>query len=343
MKRIVFLYLLLFAEFNASAQLIIDSARIFHQAPFKSCHASTIVETQQGDLLVAFFGGSWEGCNDVGIWSCRKTANSNEWSAPQQIANGHQPDSTMHPCWNPVLYKLPGRANNLVLFYKTGILIPDWRGYMMRSDDGGLTWKAPEALPEGFLGAIKNKPTRYKGHLVCPSSCEKDHWHVHFELCNKRARQWRKVMLQTGDSIRSIQPTILTHSNGTLQALCRTKEGYLSTTYSHDGGKSWSVEHLTNIPHNNSGIDALTASNGRFYMVYNPVPLTSPTSEFGPRYPLVLATSTDGLNWTTIQTLESQPGEYSYPSIIEGHDHTLHVVYTWNRTHIKYVRLKIME
>ena len=130
------------------------------------------------------------------------------------------------------------------------------------------------------------------------------------------------------------------HKDGTLQALCRTKEGFLSVTYSRDNGATWSPEVLTDIPNPNSGIDAVTLRNGCFAMVYNPVALTT-GGEAGPRTPLVLAVSKDGLRWTQVLTLESEAGEYSYPSIIEARDHTLHVVYTWNRLRIKHVHIKL--
>ena len=37
-------------------------------------------------------------------------------------------------------------------------------------------------------------------------------------------------------------------------------------------------------------------------------------------------------------TLEDQPGEYSYPAIVQGRDGDLHMTYIWNRKHIVYVR-----
>ena len=40
-------------------------------------------------------------------------------------------------------------------------------------------------------------------------------------------------------------------------------------------------------------------------------------------------------------TLESDPGEYSYPAIIQGRDGDLHITYTWNRKTIRYVRVPL--
>src|SRR5487761_1131215 len=43
---------------------------IYDTAPFPECHASTIVETQ-GGLVAAWFGGTREQEEDVGIWLSR--------------------------------------------------------------------------------------------------------------------------------------------------------------------------------------------------------------------------------------------------------------------------------
>jgi predicted neuraminidase len=59
------------------------------------------------------------------------------------------------------------------------------------------------------------------------------------------------------------------------------------------------------------------------------------------RFPLAVARSADdGKTWKTVAKLEEQPGEFSYPAIIEAHDGVLHVTYTWNRRHIKHVTLE---
>lgn len=65
------------------------------------------------------------------------------------------------------------------------------------------------------------------------------------------------------------------------------------------------------------------------------------SKEFGPRTPLTLALSRDGLHWQDVLTLEEGTGEFSYPSIIESNS-TLHIVYTWNRKKIKYVKVEVL-
>src|SRR5205809_2252918 len=94
---------------------IVVSEFVFETAPFASAHASTIVETKDG-LVTAWFGGTREGAADVGIWLSRRERD--QWARPIEIATGMQSDGTRYPCWNPVLFDVPGKA--LMLFYKVG-------------------------------------------------------------------------------------------------------------------------------------------------------------------------------------------------------------------------------
>jgi len=58
------------------------------------------------------------------------------------------------------------------------------------------------------------------------------------------------------------------------------------------------------------------------------------------RTPINIALSDDGIHWDASVILEDSPiNQYSYPSVIQGKDGMVHVVYTWRRQRIKYVKL----
>ena len=131
-----------------------------------------------------------------------------------------------------------------------------------RSTDGGKTWSAPRRLPDGILGPIKNKPVVLAdGTWLSPSSSEgsKDGWLVHFERSQDAGLTWEKIgPVRQGPAFDAIQPSILFHKDGQLQALCRSKQGVVTQTWSGDGGQNWSALTAAALPNPNSGIDALT-------------------------------------------------------------------------------------
>jgi predicted neuraminidase len=91
----------------------------------------------------------------------------------------------------------------------------------------------------------------------------------------------------------------------------------------------------TSLPNPDSGIDALTLRDGRHLLVYNPVTRG--------RTPLVVALSKDGKNWKDVITLETQPGEYSYPAVIQTHDNRVHISYTWKRQRVRHAVIELAQ
>jgi predicted neuraminidase len=309
---------------------ILSSELIGERAPFRSAHASTIVEA--GDALVAaWFGGTEEGNPDVGIWVSRRSEGG--WGAPVEVANGLQRDGTRHPCWNPVLFQ-PSKGP-LLLFYKVGPSPREWWGLARTSSDGGRSWSEAIPLPRGILGPIRAKPVELPGgDVLAGSSTEHAGWVVHMErwtpgdLASPAA--WRKSgPLNDPRAFEAIQPTILVHSKARQQALCRSRQKVVTELWSEDGGATWGPMKATALPNPSAGIDALRLADGRFLLVSNPT-----TSG---RDRLEIAVSTEGKAWRRGVVLEDAPGEYSYPAMIQARDGRVHVTYTWKRERIKHV------
>lgn len=327
----------------ASAPLKIIRAEFLNEgAPYPECHASTIVETTAGPLAAAWFGGTKERNPDVGIWFTREEGG--RWLPAVEVANGVQPASPRLPTWNPVLFQAP--RGPLMLFYKVGPSPSKWWGMVITSTDGGRTWDAPRRLPDGILGPIKNKPVVLAdGGWLSAASTEgnEDGWRAHFELSSDQGATWKKIgSVGKGPGLDAIQPSILFHPNGALQALCRTRQGVIAQTWSRDQGRTWSALTAIDLPNPNSGTDAVTLRDGRQLLVYNHSAHRA-TEAKGDRYPLDLALSTDGLTWTRVLTLETEPqvSGYAYPAIIQTADGRVHVTYTFGRQRIKHVVLEL--
>ncbi len=379
---------------------------LYEQAPFPQCHAATIVETKKGDLVATYFGGKHERHPDVCIWVSIKKKGQQEWSKPILAADGVFALGTAYAelagitaestpasegpvcrgsasanqrrkaCWNPVITEMPN--GELWLFFKVGLKVSDWSGWLCKSKDGGRTWSDKEPLPKGFLGPIKNKPEIIDGRLLCPSSTEDNGWKFHMEIYDIAKKEWKYVgpvkaelAMRTEDMkagsasvtaakedieapdaggvatkdgrhpIDCIQPSILKLKDGRLQVLMRTRNGKIGTSFSSDNGDTWSNVTLLDVPNNQSGTDAVTLQDGRHVLIYNNF-ATLPGTKKGVRTPLSIAISSDGSHWHHALTLEDSPiSQYSYPSIIQGKDGKLHAVYTWRRLRVAYKEIDL--
>ena len=379
---------------------------LYEQASFPQCHAATIVETKKGDLVATYFGGKHERHPDVCIWVSIKKKGQQEWSKPILAADGVFTLGTAYAelagitaestpasegpvrrgsasanqrrkaCWNPVITEIPN--GELWLFFKVGLKVADWTGWLCKSKDGGRTWSDKEPLPKGFLGPIKNKPEIIDGRLLCPSSTEDNGWKFHMEIYDIAKKEWKYVgpvkaelAMRTEDMkagsasvtaakedieapdaggvatkdgrhpIDCIQPSILKLKDRRLQVLMRTRNGKIGTSFSSDNGDTWSNVTLLDVPNNQSGTDAVTLQDGRHVLIYNNF-ATLPGTKKGVRTPLSIAISSDGSHWHHALTLEDSPiSQYSYPSIIQGKDGKLHAVYTWRRLRVAYKEIDL--
>lgn len=312
---------------------------IFEKAPSEQCHASTIVDLPNGDLLAAWFAGKREGDNSVEIRLSRKPLGG-VWLSPQAVTNFSDV-----PCWNPVLFR--DAQNRVWLFFKVGPDEMSWVGAYRTSDDGGTTWSDVVYLPAGLLGPIRNKPILLSnGEILAGTSREAGmrrgstrvapywSWAAWVERSADGGKSWsiHGPIVFPGVNYGLIQPTLWESGPGHVRMLLRSTEkiGRICESTSTDGGRTWTPARATSLPNPNSGLDAVKMKDGRIALVYN--------HSLHARTPLNLAVSADdGKTWGFPNVLEDGPGEYSYPAIIQSGDGKLHITYTWKRRGIKHV------
>lgn len=304
-----------------------------------SSHASTITTLPDGRLLSAWFGGREEGSKDVVIWA--SFYDKNKWQTPVQLADGIVSNTLRYPCWNPVLFRT--RAGLLCLFYKVGPNPREWWGMARYSHDNGLSWSSPEKLPTGILGPIKNKCIQLPdGRLLHPSSTESvagNVWIAHMEISDSTGHQWQQIEVPC-DTFGVIQPTLLTYADGRLQALFRSRQNVIASSWSNDHGATWTPVTGISLLNPNSGIDAVTRPDGLQVLVYNPSPAGRDWSNG--RNELRVAVSKNGVQWTDVYVLEKhKSGEYSYPAIIATANDLVHITYTDDRKNIRAVTLQL--
>lgn len=317
--------------------------------PFASSHASTIVELKDGMLMAAWFGGTDEGNPDVAIWASRAApGDSPVWSAPVELAR-----EQAVPCWNPVLFHT--QDGRLWLYYKFGPSPSTWTAARKSSGDEGKTWSPVEHLPAGLIGPVRAKPLVLPdGAIVSGSSTEaylsRSVW---IERSTDNGKTWTRTgpFLPPADSIGNpprtpaseqrrqttgiIQPSVVSLGDTHLRFYARSTANIarIIVADSFDNGVTWTSVRPIGLPNPNSGIDAVALKDGRVVLVFN----NSTTA----RTPLNLAVSQDGEHFRIFDTLEDQPGEYSYPAMIQAGNGDLYITYTWNRKSIRFVSVPL--
>lgn len=325
---------------------------------FDSGHASTLVQLGDGNILAAWFGGSWEKGSDVAIWAARRI--TGVWEAPRKLA-----DVRGVAMWNPVLFQK--EDGGVILFYKVGATIPVWKTWFMESYDNGKTFSEPKELVEGDesggRGPVKNKPIRLKdGTVLAPASLEGETWDAFVDISKDDCKTWERSafvplrrasvnpqMLHRpydkhyiyGKGV--IQPTLWQDEAGDVHMLLRSTSARIFRSDSTDGGQTWCTAYDTGLPNNNSGIDLVKRKDGMLVLVYNPRE-NLPNYYKGPRTPLAVAVSKDnGAHFEEVCLLENTQGHFSYPAVICNDRNEIMITYTWNRENIVFVKLELEE
>jgi predicted neuraminidase len=312
-----------------------SSELIFEKIPgVPAHHASTITLAANGDLLVAWYGGSYESSDDEQLLFARRRKGQREWDKPQSLLRNLKepvgnavifttPDGKVWIIWARMESSQPMRAHTgwdqTSLFFRV-------------SDDHGYTWSKDEKFPMDTTGWLpRNLAVRLKdGTTVVPLSDERNNNDVSFVVLTKdNGQSWVRSNSMPNAETQGEQPAVAQRRDGSLLAFLRTRPRLLQTE-SVDGGMTWSPAKPTDFKNPDAAISLSTLRNGNLLLVWNNL-------ERG-RYQLHIARSTDdGKTWSEPQLLESNPGEFSYPAIMQAPDGKIHVTYTYRRYSIKHL------
>jgi predicted neuraminidase len=304
---------------------------------FPSCHGSTIVALPNGDLLAACYAGAREKATDVAILCARKPLDR-EWQAPAVVA-----DTPGKAEGNPVLFL--SEEGDVWLFYQTmhgsgeGPTQPGtgWTTCDIkrkRSADAGRTWGADEVIVSELGYCSRSKPLMLpNGDILLPIHDER-RWSSLMLVSTDNGFAWRfsqEIDVGSGFEKGNIEPTVLLRKDGSV--LCYMRSGArlgIWQSVSMDGGWTWSPPELTGLPNADAAVELLGLQSGHALLAFNN------TSDG--RTPLTLALSKDDAHsWFALRDAETDPGEYSYPALIQAANASIHMTYTYRRTHIRHI------
>ncbi len=339
----------------------------FLPAPFPSSHGASLLLLKNGDLLCFWFSGEWEGDGDVGILVSRLAKGATRWAQPIRI--DHDKTKSYQ---NPVGFQAPdgriwlihtsqdagqGQANAVVL--------------RVTSDDNGHTWNGPNPLftdPGSFVRqpivlSPKNEwilPMYYTPSRGIIAGAESNYSVT--KISADYGKTWRECRIPNSNG--AVHPNVIRLTDSSYVMFFRSRFAdwiYKSTS---SDGCSWTAPAPTQLPNNNSSVQAALLGNGHLVLAFNnsSASTSGGKAQAAPRKPLSVALSEDGgKTWPWIRDIETGDAaitgtvgdpldkkehikgsaaydEYSYPTLVQGTDGDIHLAFTYRREGIKYVR-----
>jgi predicted neuraminidase len=317
-----------------------------------SNHAANLLALPNGDLLCFWFAGTGEGQSGVSIAMSRLDNGSSRWSQPVILSH--------HPGWsdqNPVPFQAPD--GRLWLFHtsqeagkgQTTAIV-----YDATSDDLGHTWTVPEILfsePGTFirqhLVVFNNEWLLPAYHSAAAGITENAQNDVSIVKISKdNGKTWSGCEVPSSGGL--VQMDIVKLSEDHLAAFFRSRYGdWIYASHSANGCE-WSAPVATQLPNNNSSIQAVRLRDGHLIMVFNNAQAASTRAmpRTAARNILSVALSPDGgKTWPWVRDVQDgnepptfsagEHSEYSYPSVTQSTNGMIQMAFTFRRETIKYM------
>ena len=368
-RSCIFAALVLLCSVSAArAEQPLYKAELVFPLQEKHNHAAGIVECPNGDLLVSWYRGSGErSADDVAVYGARRRKGSDQWCQPFLMAD-HPGFPDCNTCmmidkqnrlwlfW-PII--LDNHWESCLTNYKVssnynGDGCPrrgSGRGDVLKPDDFSKDLIAHAEKEAADFPELKSpigqkmaeeykkragsklyqrlgwqprcKPTILpSGRILLPLYSDTFSIGI-MAVSDDGGNYWyaSKPLLGIG----GIQPTVLRRNDGTLVAYMRENgpKKHIRVSESKDDGIHWGPVGVIELPNPGAGIDGVRLANGHWLLVYNDTTRN--------RNSLAVSLSNDeGRTWKQTRHLEKhKSGSYHYPAVIEGHDGTIHFVYSY--------------
>lgn len=295
-------------------------------------HPASLTELANGDLYLAYYGGSGEYATDTAVYGARRPKGGKEWTRPVVIA-----DTPFRTDGNAVVWQAP---DGLVwLFYLTryGETWSDSRVKFKVSRDGANTWSDSEMLSFEKGMMVRAAPiVLNNGDYLLPIYNEtgNDRENVGADTTSLFFRRSAKTGEWTESNrvksrIGNLQPSVVQITDDYLIAYSRRgggyegkEDGWLVRSESRDGGYTWSEGQDSQFPNPNAATDFIKLHNGHLLLVYNDSKID--------RMPLTVSISTDDDKTYPYKRniVDKKKDTAAYPFALQTKDGKIHVVYT---------------
>lgn len=329
--------------------------------PYKTAHAPALLELENGDLLCAWFAGSFEGSADVSIVCARLPKDGAAWEEPILVSHDSQrseqnpslfagPDGGVWAMYTAQLDRMPGKDN----MQFTSVV------RCQKSFDQGRTWGEYETVfdREGTfcrqpIQVLSNGRWIFGNWICSDSNAGLAGDPTVFQISDDQGRTWREIAMPRSHG--RVHANVVELENGCLAAFMRSRAAdFIYRSESGDYGETWSEPVPTPLPNNNSSISAIKLDSGRLAIAYNPTCTPDPKPDVsawpGLRCPVAVALSEDGgKTFPMIRHMELGEGyvgaenktnnrQYEYPYLMQGRDKRLHLAFAYsNRIGVKYM------
>lgn len=237
-------------------------------------HAANLMVLHDETLACVWFGGSMEGKSDISVFMSQLNPESETWSTPVQLS--HDPERSEQ---NPILFPAP---NGELWLLHTAQQSGNQDTAIVRrriSKDNGMSWGATEQMNGLALGTFVRQPIHVHtdGAWLLPTfDCRilpGEKWDGSHDLSavlrsTDQGKSWTRI--EVPNSMGCVHMNIVPAADGKLLAFFRSRwADFIYTTSSVDGGLTWSTPVPTELPNNNSSIQALRLKDGRLAMIFN--------------------------------------------------------------------------